>query len=97
MKLLTLCTALGLLAGCASSPQTAATNGPARGKCRADASAWAVGQPANEENGRRVFQESGAGLWRIIAPGQAVRKDYRDDRLTVYVDSANIVTSITCG
>lgn len=96
MKILSLCVSACLLAGCASAPDSATTAGPARGKCNPDVGAWAIGQPANEANGRRLFNESGAGLWRIVGPDQAVRKDERDDRLTVEVDSANIVTAISC-
>jgi hypothetical protein len=43
-----------------------------------------------------LFQESGAGLWRIVMPKQAVPADYHDDRLTVHVDDRNVITSIVC-
>ena len=98
MKIIAVAVAACLLAGCASSPSSEVPASLAgRGKCKADASPWAIGQPANEENGRRLFKESGAGLWRIVGPDQAVRKDYRDDRLNVNVDAANLITSISCG
>ncbi len=87
--------------GCASSGQqmggSANGNLPARGTCNADGTAWAIGQPADQNIGRRLLNESGAGLWRIITPNQSVLKDYRDDRLNVNVDAKNIITSVSCG
>ena len=89
--------ALGLLtlvAGCASPAP------PARpipdGACQTATLGWAIGQVANPENGRRLFRESSAGLWRIVMPNQAVPADMRPDRLTINVDNNNIITSVHC-
>lgn len=65
-------------------------------RCSAEGTAWAIGQVADEANGRRLFQQSGAGLWRIISPERTARADRRDDRLTVHVDTANRITAIEC-
>ena len=92
--------ATGLLAACTSlqpDPGAAGRAGAAAGVCQADAVAWAVGQPANEEVLARVWRESGAGLVRPIAPGQAVTRDFRRDRLNIHIDRSNVITAIDCG
>ncbi|TQM12119.1 peptidase inhibitor I78 family protein [Pseudoxanthomonas sp. 3HH-4] len=77
------------------------TEGPPQasvsGRCSTEGTEWAMGKSADEATGRRLFQQSGAGLWRIITPDRAVLADYRDDRLTVNVDAANKIIAIRCG
>ena len=67
------------------------------GSCHADKVAWAVGQPGNEQVFARVWKESGAGLIRPIAPGQAVTRDYKPDRINVRLDAGNTITAVDCG
>ena len=67
------------------------------GACHAEAVAWAVGQPADEAVMARVWRESGAGLIRPIAPGQAVTRDFRADRVNVHIDRDNRITAVSCG
>jgi hypothetical protein len=89
-----------LLMGCSSvqpDPGAPGRAGAAAGACNADAVAWAVGQPSNQEVMGRVWRESGAGLIRPIAPGQAVTRDLRPDRVNVHVDGNNIITRVSCG
>ena len=88
-------TLLGTLAlgGCASSP------GPqvqGSGQCQAGTLGWAVGQPANEANMRRLSRESGAGLVNPIGPGTITTKDLRADRLRVYIDKQDVITAVRC-
>lgn len=83
-----------LFTGCASEPFTAQS--PHGGKCRTDTVTWAIGQSATEEVGRRLLRESGAGLWRLIGPDSIVAADKRDDRISVYVNSSNVITSLSC-
>lgn len=80
--------------GC-SSQHAVQSSSPAR--CNVENTAWAIGQVGNEANGRKLFQQSGAGLWRIITPDSTKLADYRDDRLNVHVDRANVITSVDCG
>src|SRR3546814_2918523 len=94
------CLAL-LLAACAP-PQSLqpASGGPAiagDGSCKAEGLAWAVGEQATRDTMARVWRESGAGLIRPIAPGQAVTRDFRRDRVNVRIDDANVITGIDCG
>ena len=81
-----------LLAACAPIDPKA----PGVSQCDAAKLQWAIGQPANEETGRRLVRESGMGLWRIIAPESTEHRDYRPDRLTVYTDRDNIIRSLEC-
>ncbi|HYQ21814.1 I78 family peptidase inhibitor [Stenotrophomonas sp.] len=82
-----------LLSACVSTP------GPqvkGSGRCDASALGWAVGQPANEANMRRLSSESGAGLVNPIGPTTITTKDIRPDRLRVYMDKDNIITAARC-
>ena len=81
------------LSGCATEGEVHASSS---GRCSVEGTAWSIGKPADEANGRRLFQQSGAGLWRIITPEKAVLADYRDDRLNVHVDASNRITAIDC-
>jgi hypothetical protein len=88
--------AFGLLilgVGCAS---TTPTPDVPSGKCQTSTLGWAIGQPANPEVWNRVVKESGAGLWRMTAPDQAVPADRRPDRLTIRVDADNRIVALEC-
>jgi len=92
--------AVALLAACSSvqpDPGAPGRAAAAAGACNAEAVTWAVGQPADQEVMRRVWRESGAGLIRPIAPGQAVTRDFRADRVNVHIDRDNKITSVGCG
>lgn len=82
-----------LLSACVSTP------GPqvkGSGQCDASQLGWAIGQPANEPNIRRLSHESGAGLVNPIGPSTITTKDIRQDRLRVFVDKDNIITATRC-
>ena len=99
--LVTLCVAVSMLAACASSsPLQPASAGPqvsGDGTCHADRVAWAVGKNADEPTRKAVWKQSGSGLIRPIAPGQAVTRDFRPDRINVYLDAGNVITKLACG
>ena len=80
-----------LLAACSSIQPDPGAPG------RAGAAAGAVGQPADEAVMARVWRESGAGLIRPIAPGQAVTRDFRADRVNVHIDRDNRISAVSCG
>ncbi|WMJ69563.1 I78 family peptidase inhibitor [Stenotrophomonas sp. 24(2023)] len=82
-----------LLAACVTSP------GPevkGSGVCDASQLGWAVGQPANEENLRRLSRESGAGLVNPIGPSTLTTKDIRRDRLRVFFGKDNLISAVRC-
>lgn len=93
--------AMGMATACAP-PQSLlpASGGPTikgDGVCHAERVAWAVGKPADEQVMKRVWNESGSGLIRPIAPNQAVAHDFRQDRLNVHIDASNLITRVDCG
>jgi len=89
------------LAACAPTqalqPKSPGPQIASSGECHADRVAWAVGQPWNQQVMARVWKESGAGLIRPLAPGQAVTREYKPDRINVLVDDKNVVTGVNCG
>jgi hypothetical protein len=90
-----------LVAGCAPpaslQPASAGPQIAGDGACNADPVAWAIGQPATQEVLGKVWKQSGAGLLRPLAPGQAATRDYRPDRINVDIDAANLITGVRCG
>ncbi|MEH6414541.1 I78 family peptidase inhibitor [Pseudomonas sp. CGJS7] len=95
LSLMAACAFALTAAACSQNPSKPTAAG--HGLCNASGLAWAVGKPADEPTGRRLFKESGAGLWRIIAPDSAYLQDQRDDRLNVRVDDKNVITAVDCG
>ncbi len=85
-----------LLTACATTPIDPVVSEPA-GTCRGDALASFVGQPYNAALGARMLKASNASKLRAVAKGMMVTMDFRDDRLTVYLDSANRVERANCG
>lgn len=82
-----------VLSGCAG---TAGPQVRGNGLCDATTLGWAVGQPADEANMRRLSRESGAGLVNPIGPNTITTRDLRQDRLRVFVDNNNIITAARC-
>ena len=80
----------------ASEPATADPAEPA-GVCRNDALASFVGQPRSEALGTQMLTASGAKVLRWVPKGTMVTMDFRDDRLTVYLDASNRIERAVCG
>lgn len=96
MRLLLPTIALSLsasLSGCLSTPGPSIASD---GQCDASQSQWAVGEPGNEANMRRLSRESGAGLVNPVGPATVVSRDFRRDRLRVYLDAGNTITAVRC-
>lgn len=92
---------LPALAACAPAaslqPAEAGPTVKGDGRCDATPVAWAVGQKADEQAMKKIWQQSGAGLIRPIAPDQAVTLDFRQDRINVHLDAGNTITRLDCG
>jgi hypothetical protein len=87
-----------MLAACASlQPESGGPTIAGDGTCHAEPVQAFVGKPATQDVMREVWRGSGSGLIRPIAPGQAVTRDYRRDRVNVHVDADNAITGIDCG
>ena len=86
------------LAGCTSTaPPMSDPVPPARAQCHADAAQSLVGQPATTQNVELARQRAGAQIARVLKPDQMVTMEFREGRLNVYVDAANVITRIACG
>ncbi len=66
-------------------------------RCDATHAQWAVGKAADQATVDKLVADSGSSSARVIKPGQAVTMDFREDRLNVEVDAANVVTGVRCG
>ena len=84
------------LAACATAPAAPVAAQPG-GTCRNEALGSFAGQPATQALGTQMLAASGARVLRWVAKGMMVTMDYRDDRLTVYLDAANRVERASCG
>jgi hypothetical protein len=87
-----------LLSGCAvASAQEAPVAGQSGYVCRGEGLERFVGQAATQEIGAEMLRVSGARTLRWVSPGMAVTMDFREDRLTVYLDAANRIERSNCG
>jgi len=84
------------LAACATVPADPVAAQPG-GTCRNEALASFVGQPATQALGTQMLSASGARALRWVAKGMMVTMEFREDRLTVYLDAANRVERASCG
>ena len=97
MRLLVSTLALMPLAACAIAQSDATAVGPAPGTCRNETLAQFTGQPASQDLGGRMLRASGARVLRWVPKGGVVTMDYREDRITVYLDGSNRVERASCG
>ena len=82
-----------LAAACTSMAAPVVTPGEA---CSPPALARYTGLVANDALATRMKRETGKIALRWVKPGMAVTMDYREDRLTAYVDAANKVERASC-
>lgn len=88
------------LAGCTSmsgAPPMSDPMPPAMSQCHADGLQSFVGQAATPQLLESARQRAGARVVRVLRPDQMVTMEFREDRLSVHVDAANVVTRIVCG
>lgn len=81
------------LGACLSTPGPSVAGD---GRCDASQLQWAVGEPGNEANMRKLASQSGAGLVNPVGPATVITRDHRDDRLRVYLDAGNTITAVRC-
>lgn len=94
MRSLSLSLLIPIIAACASATPPVAA--PPAGACSPPSLARYVGLAANDSTAARMKRETGKTDLRWVRPGMAVTMDYREDRLTVYVDAANRVERASC-
>ena len=89
-----------LLAACSTAPAPADT--PVHGvtpghKCESAGTDQFIGQAGTSETGAAIKRVSNAALLRWAPPGVMLMMDFREDRVTVWLDAANKITKIRCG
>jgi hypothetical protein len=95
-KLLLLAPAL--LTGCAAVPQTPNVHGSVAGLiCNAAGSDRFIGQPGTTESGAAILKATNSAVLRWAPPGYMLTMDFREDRVTVWLDPAGKITQIRCG
>lgn len=88
-----------LLAACASN---APANPPIHGvtpgqKCTTARTAQFIGRIRTASTGNAIKRASHAAVLRWSPPNTMLTMDYREDRVTVWVDSSKMITHIRCG
>jgi hypothetical protein len=89
-----------LLAACSTAPAPADT--PVHGvtpghKCESAGMDQFIGQVGHSETGAAIKDASHAAVLRWAPPGVMLTMDFREDRVTVWLDSANTITKVRCG
>ena len=87
-----------LLAACATAPAATPIHGVTPGhKCETAGTDQFIGQTATSEAGVAIMRASHAAVLRWSPPGVMLTMDYREDRVTVWLDSSRKITRIKCG
>ena len=87
-----------LLTGCTTNMTGPPVAGETPGfACRGDSLASFAGRAATTELGAQMLRQTGARHLRWVAKGMMVTMDFREDRLTVYLDANNRVERASCG
>jgi len=87
-----------LLAACSTAPAQTPVHGETPGHtCKADGTDQFIGQTRSTGTGAAIKRVSNAAVLRWAPPGVMLTMDYRADRVTVWLDSANKITRVACG
>ena len=91
--------ALALLAaGCAPTMASDMPEGATMaGKCDASGVQNYIGQRATAELGGIIKAETGSEIFQWVGPDTMVTMDYRENRVRVSYDEAQVIQSIRCG
>ena len=91
-----------LIAACSTAPAAPPADPPLHGEtpghtCTTDGIAQFIRQTRSDAIGDQIKKVSHAAVLRWAPPGVMLTMDYRADRVTVWLDSANKITQIKCG
>lgn len=90
--------AAATLGACSTAPAATPVHGVTPGhKCQAEGTAQFIGQAGTSETGAAIKHATQAAVLRWAPPGTMLTMDFREDRVTVTLDSANRITKIRCG
>jgi len=80
------------------SPQPIAVHGVTPGHtCKAAGTDQFIGQAGTKETGAAILRASNAAVLRWAPPNTMLTMDYREDRVTIWLDAASKITKIRCG
>ena len=87
------------LAACAANaPATTPVHGVTPGhKCDASQTDLFIGKPGSRVTGNAIKRATKAAVLRWSPPNTMLTMDYREDRVTVWVDENRKITKIRCG
>ena len=89
-----------MLGACAtaSPPDATPVHGVTPGhKCQANGTDHFIGQLDSRSTGLAVKQATKAAVLRWSPPNTMLTMDYREDRVTIWVDANKRITKIRCG
>jgi Peptidase inhibitor I78 family len=79
-------------------PQPTPIHGVTPGhKCRTAGTERFIGKPGTRKTGAAIKRVTRAAVLRWAPPGYMLTMDYREDRVTVYLETDRKVTRISCG
>jgi hypothetical protein len=82
----------------AASPDPTPVHGVTPGhKCTTGGTDAFIGQTATDETGSAILKASNAAVLRWAPPGVMLTMDYREDRVTIWLDPSKKITKIRCG
>lgn len=91
-------TATILLVACSTVPADPPIHGVTPGhKCETAGTDQFIGRQGTSETGAAIMRASHAAVLRWAPPGVMLTMDFREDRVTVHLDSAGKITGIKCG
>ena len=87
-----------LLAACSTAPAALPVHGVTPGhRCDAAGTERFIGLMGDSRSGAEIKRLTHAAVLRWAPPGVMLTMDYREDRVTVWLDAAHKITRIRCG
>ena len=87
-----------ILCACSTAPARPVVHGDTPGHtCKTEGTDQFLGQTRSDAVGAAIKRVSNAAVLRWAPPGVMLTMDYRADRVTVWLDSANKITKLRCG
>ena len=87
-----------LLSACSTAPAQPVVHGQTPGHtCSEERTAQFVGQIKSDALGAEIKRVSNAAVLRWAPPGVMLTMDFREDRVTVWLDAAGKITKVRCG
>jgi hypothetical protein len=86
-----------LLGACSTAPATPVHGVTPGHKCEEAGTDVFVGKAGTSQTGGAIKRVSHAAVLRWAPPGVMLTMDYREDRVTVWLDPSRKITKIRCG